>query len=49
MEKGYLVANIRVTDADKFQAFSGIAGAAIGHYGGKVMARGPGAKRLEGT
>jgi len=49
MKKGYLIANIRVTDADKFQAFSGMAAPAIAQYGGKVLARGPGAHRHEGT
>ena len=29
MPKGYLVANIRVTDAEKFQAFAGMAAPAI--------------------
>ena len=29
MAKGYLVANIRVTNQDKFQEFSGMAGPAI--------------------
>ena len=29
MAKGYVVANIRVTDQDKFQQFSGMAGPAI--------------------
>ena len=48
MAKGYLVANIRVTDQDKFQEFSGMAGPAIKKYGGRVLARGPGADRLEG-
>ena len=48
MSKGYLVANIRVTDQERFQAFSGMAGPAIKKYGGKVLARGPGADRLEG-
>ena len=48
MPKGYLVANIRVTDQDKFQEFSGMAGPAIKKYGGKVLARGPVADRLEG-
>lgn len=48
MSKGYLVANIRVTDQDKFQEFSGMAGPAIKKYGGKVLARGPDADRLEG-
>jgi len=43
MKKGYLIANIRVTDADKFQAFSGMAAPAIAQYGGKVLARGLGA------
>ena len=49
MAKGYVVANIRVTDQDKFQKFSGMAGPAIKKYGGKVLARGPGANRLEGN
>ena len=48
MPKGYLVANIRVRDQEKFQKFSGMAGPAIQKYGGKVLARGPGADRLEG-
>ena len=48
MSKGYLVANIRITDQDTFQEFSGMAGPAIKKYGGKVLARGPVADRLEG-
>ena len=48
MAKGYLVANIRVTNQDKFQEFSGMAGPAVKKYGGKVLARGPVADRLEG-
>ena len=48
MAKGYVVANIRVTDKDRFQQFSGMAGPAIKKYGGKVLARGPDADRLEG-
>jgi len=48
MKKGYLVANIRVTDAEKFQEFSGMAAPAIQKYGGKVLARGPLADRHEG-
>ena len=48
MSKGYVVANIRVTDQDKFQEFSGMAGPAIKKYGGIVLARGPDADRLEG-
>ena len=48
MPKGYLVANIRIEDQEKFQKFSGMAGPAIQKYGGKVLARGPVADRLEG-
>ena len=48
MPKGYVVANIRVKDQEKFQQFSGMAGPIIQKYGGKVLARGPGADRLEG-
>ena len=49
MPKGYLVANIRVTDQERFQKFSGMAGPIIQKFGGKVLARGPGANRHEGT
>ena len=48
MPKGYLVANIRVSDQELFKEFSGMAGAAIKKYGGKVLAKGPGADRKEG-
>ena len=48
MSKGYVVANIRVKDQEKFKQFSGMAGPAINKYGGKVLARGPNADRLEG-
>ena len=49
MAKGYLVANIRVTDQERFQKFSGMAGPIIQKFGGKVLARGPSAERHEGT
>jgi uncharacterized protein (DUF1330 family) len=49
MPKGYLVANIRVKDQEKFQSFSGMAGPVIQKFGGKVLARGPGADRHEGS
>ena len=49
MPKGYLVANIRVKDKDKFAAFSGMAAPVIKAHGGKVLARGPGAERQEGA
>ena len=48
MPKGYVVANTRLKDQQKFQQFSGMAGPVIRRYGGKVLARGPGADRLEG-
>jgi uncharacterized protein (DUF1330 family) len=48
MAKGYLVANIRIEDQEKFASFSGMAGPAIKKYGGNVLARGPSAERLEG-
>ena len=48
MTKGYVVANIRVKDQEKFKQFSGMAGPTIKKYGGKVLARGPDADRLEG-
>jgi len=49
MPKGYLVANIRVKDKEKFAAFSGMAAPVIKAHGGKVLARGPDAERHEGT
>ena len=47
MPKGYLMANIRVTDAEKFQQFSGMAGPVIQQFGGRILAKGPGADRHE--
>ena len=49
MRKGYLVANIRVQDQEKFQSFSGMAGPVIKKFGGVVLARGAGADRHEGN
>ena len=48
MPKAYLVANIRVKDTEKFQRFSGMAGPVIQKFGGKILAKGPGADRHEG-
>ena len=48
MPKGYLVANIRVKDKDKFAAFSCMAGPVIKAHGGKILAKGPDAERHEG-
>ena len=47
MPKGYLVANIRVKDKEKFVAFSGMAGPVNKAHGGK-LAKGPDAERHEG-
>ena len=41
MPKGYLVANIRVQDKEKFASFSGMAGPVIKAHRGKVLAKGP--------
>ena len=49
MPKGYLVANIRVRDTEKFQKFSGMAGPVIQKFGGRILAKGPGADRHEGN
>ena len=49
MPKGYLVANIRVKDTEKFQRFSGMAGPVIQKFGGKILAKGSGADRHEGV
>lgn len=40
MLKEYLLANIRISDKEKFQKFSGIATPIIKEYGGIVLARG---------
>ena len=48
MPKGYLVANIRVQDKEKFTTFSGMAGPVIEAHGGKILAKGPNAERHEG-
>lgn len=48
MAKGYLVANIRVTNAEKYAEFQGMAGPVIAAFGGTVLAKGPGADRHEG-
>ena len=49
MPKGYLVANIRVQDKEKFASFAGMAAPVIKAHGGKVLAKGPGAERHEGS
>ena len=41
MPKGYLVAHIRVHDAEGFKKFAEMAMPAIAEYGGKVLVRNP--------
>jgi uncharacterized protein (DUF1330 family) len=48
MQKGYLVANLRVNDAECFKEFSSVALPLIEKFGGKILARGPHADRQEG-
>ncbi|EJW21103.1 hypothetical protein IMCC14465_08990 [alpha proteobacterium IMCC14465] len=49
MSKGYLVANLRVQDENCFKEFSEAAVPLIEKFGGKILARGPGADRHEGS
>ena len=49
MPKGYLIANIRVKNKEKFAAFSGMAGPVIKAHRGKILAKGPDAERHEGN
>ena len=48
MAKGYLIAHIRVHDAEKFEEFKAMSGPAIADYGGTVLVRNPGADHREG-
>ena len=41
MNKGYLVAHLRVHDKDGFEKFRQMAGPTIAEYGGKVLVREP--------
>ena len=49
MPKGYLVAHIRVHDAEGFKKFGEIAMPAIAEFGGKVLVRNPNPEVLEGS
>ena len=49
MLKEYLLANIRISDKEKFQKFSGIATPIIKEYGGIVLARGQNASWYGGS
>lgn len=48
MASGYLIAHIRVHDAEKFEDFKRMSGPAIADYGGKVLVRNPSPEHREG-
>ena len=48
MNKGYLVAHLRVHDEDGFEKFRQMAGPTIAEYGGKVLVREPNPDVREG-
>ena len=48
MNKGYLVAHLRVHDKDGFEKFRQMAGPTIAEYGGKVLVREPNPDVKEG-
>ena len=49
MAKGYLVAHIRVDDAEQFKQFGPMSGAAIQEHGGRVLVRSPAGDVREGS
>lgn len=49
MPKGYLVAHIRVHDAEAFEEFKQLSGAAIKAHNGKVLVRNPAPDHREGA
>jgi uncharacterized protein (DUF1330 family) len=46
--KAYLVANIRILDAEGFKAYPSMSGPTVERFGGRYLARGGRAMRLEG-
>jgi uncharacterized protein (DUF1330 family) len=48
MPKGYLIAHIRVRDAEGFEAFKRMSGEAIAAHGGRVLVRNPAPDHREG-
>ena len=48
MPKGYIIAHIRVHDADGFETFKSLSGAAIKAHGGRVLVRDPTPDHREG-
>ena len=49
MAKGYLIAHIRVDDAEAFKQFGPMSGAAIQEHGGRVLVRSPMGEIREGS
>lgn len=49
MPKGYLIATIRVHDAEGYEQFRAASGSAIATYGGRVLVRNPHPERREGN
>ena len=49
MAKGYLVAHIRVDDAEAFKQFGPMSAAAIQEHGGRVLVRSPTGEIQEGS
>ncbi|MGI9352467.1 MAG: DUF1330 domain-containing protein [Rhizobiaceae bacterium] len=49
MSKAYLIAHIRVSDAEKFEEFKKMSGPAIADHGGKVLVRNPAPDYREGS
>jgi uncharacterized protein (DUF1330 family) len=45
---GYVIAEIWVTDAQKFEVYRGQVAATIGQYGGKYLVRGGATETVEG-
>jgi uncharacterized protein (DUF1330 family) len=48
MPKGYVIARVTVTDADKYAVYAKMAGEAIRKHGGKPLVRGGKFEELEG-
>jgi uncharacterized protein (DUF1330 family) len=49
MPKGYVIAHIRVRDAEGFEAFKRLSGEAIAAHGGRVLVRNPAPDHREGA
>ena len=49
MAKAYLIAHIRVHDAERFEQFKAMSGPVVGAYGGRLLARNPNPDHREGA